>query len=64
MGVLDAIQRTRVEFDPANKEHVEEFRYFVVNHKWKAGCPFDLVWPYLSIPDMIKDKIISYHLKI
>ena len=65
MNVLASVQRQRVRFNPAEKEHVEAYRNFVVKQKWDSpGCPFELVWPYLSIPDMIKDKIINYYLKI
>jgi hypothetical protein len=27
------------------------------------GCPFYLEWPYLDVPNMIKDKITEYTLK-
>jgi hypothetical protein len=46
------------KFDPKNKKDIEEYSYFVVNNRWKDGCPFHLEWPHLSVPDMIKDKII------
>jgi len=36
----------------------------MVENRWEDGCPFELVWPYLSIPDMIKDQIIKNYLKI
>lgn len=64
MNVLAQVQRQRYRFDPTNKDHIEVYRSFIVNHKWPGGCPFELVWPYLSIPDMIKDKIINHYLKI
>ncbi len=65
MNVLASVQRQRVRFNPAEKEHIESYRSFVVKQKWDSpGCPFELEWPYLSIPDMIKDKIINHYLKI
>ena len=65
MNVLAQVQRQRVRFVPTDKEHTDQFRNFVVNRKWNApGCPFELEWPYLNIPDMIKDKIINHYLKI
>lgn len=64
MSVLVSVLRERVNFDPSNKKHTELFRNFLVDHKWENGCPFELEWPYLSIPDMIKDRIINYYLKI
>jgi len=36
----------------------------MTDNRWEDGCPFELVWPYLSIPDMIKDQIIKNYLKI
>jgi hypothetical protein len=65
MNVLAQVQRQRVRFNPEDKKHVDQYRNFVVNRKWdKLGCPYELEWPYLSIPDMIKDKIINHYLKI
>lgn len=65
MNVLAQVQRQRVRFLPTEKTHIEHYRNFVVNRKWNSlGCPFELEWPYLNIPDMIKDKIINHTLKI
>ncbi|MFZ9611064.1 MAG: hypothetical protein ACO294_10220 [Methylococcales bacterium] len=64
MNTLAKIYRQRVIFEPNNKEHVAQFRNFMINNRWENGCPFELVWPYLSIPDMIKDQIIKAYLKI
>ena len=65
MNVLAQVQRQRVRFCPEDKKHVEAYRHFLVMRKWEnPGCPFELVWPYLSVPDMIKDKIINHYLKI
>lgn len=52
------ILRNRRPFDPNDKKDLEEFNYFLSNRKWKTVCPFFLEWPYLTIPDMIKDKIV------
>ena len=65
MSVLAQVQRQRVRFDPGDKKHIETYRNFKTNNKWDiTGCPFELEWPYLNIPDMIKDKIINHYLKI
>ena len=48
----------RQVFDPKNTAHIEEVKFFMDNNKWKDICPFFLEWPYLTIPDMIKDKIV------
>jgi len=65
MNVLAQVQRQRIRFSPDDKKHVEQYRNFLINRKWDTlGCPYELEWPYLSIPDMIKDKIINHYLKI
>ena len=65
MNVLAQVQRQRVRFSPEDKKHIDQYRNFVVKRKWDApGCPYELECPYLSIPDMIKDKIINHYLKI
>ena len=48
----------RQTFNPNSKKHLQEFAYFLQNNKWKNVCPFFLEWPYLTIPDMVKDKVI------
>ena len=65
MNVLAQVQRQRVRFSPEDKKHIDQYRNFVVKRKWDApGCPYELEWPDLIIPDMIKDKIINHYLKI
>jgi hypothetical protein len=51
---LTAVKRN---FDPNNKADLAEFAYFLKNRTWKDVCPFNLEWPHLSIPDMLKTKI-------
>ena len=45
-------------FDPNEKNDLKEYAQFLKNGKWVSGCPFYLEWPYLTVPDMIKDKIV------
>lgn len=59
----DAV-RLRRPFDPNKKEDIEEYRFFLAHSRWKNGCPFRLDWPYLTIPDMIKDRTVKNYLKI
>ena len=49
---------THRRFDPKNKKDIAEYTFFYINNRWKDSCPFHLEWPYLSVPDMVKDKII------
>ena len=49
------------KFDVNLKEDVAEFCFFSTNSKWKNHCPFLLEWPYLSVVDMIKTKIVEQY---
>lgn len=52
-------------FNPKNKEDIKVYKEFLVTGRWgQYGCPFILEWPYLTTPDMIKDKIIQEYLNI
>jgi len=48
----------RRNFNPNSKKDLKDFAYFLRNNKWENVCPFFLEWPYLTIPDMVKDKVI------
>ena len=48
----------RQVFNPTNPKHMDEVRFFMHHNRWDGICPFFLEWPYLTIPDMIKDKIV------
>jgi hypothetical protein len=49
-------------FDVSSKQDIGEFSFFMKNSKWKSPCPFVLEFPFLSIPDMIKDKLINAYI--
>lgn len=52
-------------FDPASKADKQEFAFFLKNMRWSSiVCPFELEWPHLTVPDMIKDKICRHLLKV
>lgn len=52
-------------FDPSNKEDRREFALFLETKRWDSiVCPFELEWPYLTVPDMIKDKLAHHMLKV
>lgn len=62
---LDQIYRQRVLFDVNNKKHIDQYAKFLRDSKWEApGCPFSLEYPWMSIPDMIKDKLVRKFLKV
>lgn len=57
--------KQRIPFSLADKKHVESYRTFLKTGAWgKTGCPFVLEFPYLTVPDMIKDKLIHNFLKV
>lgn len=58
-------KRQRNTFDINNTQHVEMFKEFLTKKTWGAqGCPFQLEYPWTSVPDMIKDKLIRRFLNI
>jgi hypothetical protein len=65
MSVLATLIKPKVLFDIDDKKHIMQYRDFLQHHKWGIdGCPFVLEFPYLTIPDMIKDKMIHKLLKV
>lgn len=46
-------------FDVNNDNDVAVFRAFLQTNSWGVnGCPFKVEHPWISIPDMIKDKLV------
>jgi hypothetical protein len=46
-------------FDPQSKKDMMVAKMFFKSHTWgDGGCPFFLEFPYSTVPDMMKDKII------
>lgn len=46
-------------FNPRNKKDILAFKKFLKTGGWgSTGCPFFLVFPYMTVPHMIQDKII------
>jgi len=63
--VLNSVFTSKEYFDTNNKKHVQIFKTFVEKNCWGHNCcPFALEEPYLSIPDMIRDKLIRHYLKV
>ena len=59
-----SLKNPKFLFDPRNKYHITLFRYFLNENRWGTPCPFLLEEPYLTIPDMLKDKYIKSQLGI
>jgi hypothetical protein len=53
-------------FDINSIKDIEVYRSFLETSSWKmaGSCPFKLEYPYISVPDMIKDKLIRKYLKV
>ena len=50
------------KFNPYDKEHLKTYRKFLQTRNWATGCPFQLEWPYDSVPVMIEKKLIEAYL--
>jgi hypothetical protein len=59
---LQTLGNPKYLFDPKNKYHISLFRSFLDESRWGDPCPFLLEEPYLTIPDMMKDKYIKFQL--
>lgn len=45
-------------FDATSKEDLVAYKNYLANNSWGSnGCPFELEWPHLSVPDMIAKKV-------
>ena len=50
-------------FNPYSKEDVKEYKHFLDENSWNTGCQFYLEWPYLTITEMIRSKLINAHIE-
>jgi len=57
-------RRALEKFDLNNKDHIQLYRDFLISSKWTNGCPFALEYPWANVPDMIKDKLVKFYLKV
>lgn len=56
-------QFNKSKFNVNSKDDLSKFKEFLETMSWNGPCPFELEFPYLTIPDMIKDKISHHFLK-
>lgn len=57
--VLETIIRQKRFFNEKSKKDLAIAKHFFKNHSWGTeGCPYILEYPYLTVPDMIRDKLI------
>jgi hypothetical protein len=58
-------RKERRHFNMNDKKDVEIYRQFLLSNSWgESGCPFILEFPALTVPDMIKDRLIRKFLKV
>ena len=63
--ILETLIRKKRFFNEHSKKDIEVAKHFFKKHSWGTdGCPFILEYPYLSIPDMIKDKMVHKSLSL
>jgi hypothetical protein len=55
-------EKPRVLFDPNNKKHLVDYASFLKYNNWKNGCQYLLEDPYMDIPTMINEKVVSHFL--
>lgn len=56
--ILDLVQSQKRLFNPKEKKDLAAYKSFLKKGWGSSGCPFVLVFPYMTVPDMIQDKII------
>lgn len=59
--ILESKMKQKRFFNPKSKKDMAVAKTFFKTHTWEqGGCPFFLEFPYTTIPDMIKDKVIHH----
>lgn len=63
--ILERFVSQKEIFNVKNPEHIKIYKRFLLTNTWgHQGCRFFLEFPYLTIPDMIKDKLVHHFLKV
>lgn len=48
-------------FNVTDNQDLALYKHYIQTHSWgNNGCPFELEWPWLTIPDMIAHKISAH----
>lgn len=57
--ILNLVQREKRLFNVKDEKDIGSYKKFLASGAWgRNGCPFFLVFPYTTVPDMIQDKIV------
>lgn len=63
--IIETLIKPKRMFDVTNKKDVAVYKKFLQTGAWGGECcPFILEEPFLTIPDMIQDKMVHYYLKV
>lgn len=63
MSILHIKQKRK--FSVESKEDLNVFSEYIKTSSWGPnGCPFTIEYPWVNVPDMIKDKLVKKHLDI
>ena len=62
--ILETLIRPKRYFNVSNRKDINAVKDFFAHHRWVGGCPFILEYPYMSVPDMLRDKLIHKALGI
>ena len=58
--ILDTFKKQKRLFNQNSKEDLRIAKNFFKEWSWGGhGCPFALEQPYMSIPEMMRDKILN-----
>jgi hypothetical protein len=57
-SILESRKSEKRIFNVKNDDDVQEFRFFLLNNKWKTVCPFLIRYPYENVVSQIKDEIV------
>lgn len=63
--ILDTFKRQKRLFNENSKQDLRIAKNFFKEWSWGTECcPFALEQPYMSVPEMMRDKILSKMLKL
>jgi hypothetical protein len=54
-------RNTRV-FNPESTQDLALYKKFLETGRWEGGCPFEPLWPFVSVPDTINNLIINKYI--
>jgi hypothetical protein len=57
---LIALRNPKRQFDPTNSTDLSEYKYFLLNQRWRDTCPFICESPFESVTFMIERKVVAH----